>query len=80
MGPVGPVVRPGATPSPGLGREDLALFGAACCNRLAEQQRSDWRQSAHWCALARQFEGAVGLGLAWDWRCVEWVILSRRLL
>ncbi|CAK9088814.1 Pentatricopeptide repeat-containing protein, partial [Durusdinium trenchii] len=55
--------QPGATPSPGLGREDLALFGAACCNRLAEQQRSDWRQSAHWCALARQFEGHGSLHL-----------------
>lgn len=39
-------------------KENLALFGCSCCNRLTEKHlRSDWRVAAHWCALARQLEG-----------------------
>ena len=45
--------------------ENLALFGCSCCNRLAERfLRSDWRVSAHWCALARQLE-CGGTGDRW---------------
>ena len=57
-------ISPTLTQDPNV--ENLALFGCSCCNRLAERYlRSDWRVSAHWCALARQLECTSGTGDRW---------------
>eukprot|EP00438_Fugacium_kawagutii_P024245 Skav223106 [mRNA] locus=scaffold419:714693:717699:+ [translate_table: standard] len=49
-------------------KENLALFGCSCCNRLTEKHlRSDWRVAAHWCALARHLEGDASTASAGRW-------------